>query len=82
MQVDDGAAAIEVPNSHEVVSSRTQFFVLESCARPEDVIPSQDNGATRIHVPRCKVKEPNFIQMAQSKTIPIFTRCSILPSVS
>ena len=54
MQVDDCATVVEVPSSHEVVSPRKIFFVLNQSTLSEDVKPSQDNRTTRIHVPRCE----------------------------
>ena len=43
MQVDDRATAIEVPNSHEVVSSKKNFFVHNRSTWSDDVQPVQDN---------------------------------------
>ena len=43
MQVDDRAATVEVPNSHEVVSSRKNFFVLDRSTWSQDVKTSQEN---------------------------------------
>ena len=64
MQVDDRTAAVEVPNSHEVVSSQKFFFVLDTGTWSEDVKTSQYNRTTG-------VKVPNFIQIDRSKTISI-----------
>ena len=52
LQVDDRAAAIEVLNSHEVVSSRKFVFVLNRCTWSEDVKTSKENRTARIHVTR------------------------------
>ena len=54
VQVDDRATAIEVPKSHEVVSSKKFFFVLNRSTWAQDVKPSQDHRTTAIHVPKCK----------------------------
>ena len=53
MKVDNRAVAVQMPNPYKMITPWKNFYMLNRSTRPEDVILSQNNKATRIHVPRC-----------------------------
>ena len=51
VKVDSGVKTVKLSNLYQVVPSREKF-VMFSGVMPEDTISSEDDGSTRIHIPK------------------------------